>query len=578
MNDSKYEFYKISPDAKIAEVLKIFEYASNKGLVAGIAIVVNKKDEIIGCVTEGDIRRAFIKGLIASDSVKNIYQKNPILFDINDSYTKILEKIPLELEKRKRRSNKFLNKIIFIDKNKKLSKLISYHHLWEQKVATHRHIVVLGLGYVGLTLAVVLADEGFMVTGVDLDQTKIEKLNNKESYIHEVGIEDLVRKNIGTNLFVSDKIPNDGDVFIISVGTPISKSNKGDSVLNLDYVNQICNSVGQKLSPGNLVILRSTVPIGLSRELVIPILEKKSGLVCGKDFHLAFAPERTAEGKAIKELRQLPQVIGGVNQESVEATAAIFRELTSSIVRVSDLETAEMIKLVNNSFRDIVFSYSNYVAKIASNFNIDINEVIHSANYGYPRDKVPYPSPGVGGPCLTKDPYIFSKSLADDDQTLFEYGRIINESMHLFIFEKIKVQLEKVNKSIKSSKILICGLAFKGKPETGDIRNSSAVEIYKIFEKHSQNLFAHDPVASMVEMKSFELNHTDFEDGIKNADVVLFLNNNAFYEKLNIISQIKKMNDVPIIFDAWNLFRSNYILKSLKCIYMNLSKTQSSIM
>ena len=577
MNNSEYDFYKINVKSKISDVLKIFEQASVKKMVAGIAIIVNSKDEIIGCVTEGDIRRALISGSGISDCVEHIYQKDPILFNINDSYSEVLDKIPLELKKRRRRTKKFLNKIIFIDEYKKLCKLISYHQLWEQKVAIHRHIVVLGLGYVGLTLAVVLAEQGFMVTGVDVDSNKIKKLKRKESYVHEIGIEDLIKKNIGTNLNVSNSIPSNGDVFIISVGTPVQRNKKGNTVVNTDYIKEICSSIASNLRPGNLVILRSTVPVGLSRKLVIPILEKESGLLCGKDFHLSFAPERTAEGKAIKELKELPQIIGGFNEESLEATAAIFRELTPTIIRVSDLETAETIKLVNNSFRDVVFSYSNYVAQIASKFNIDINEVIYSANYGYPRDKVPYPSPGVGGPCLTKDPYIFSKSLSDNSKfSLFEHGRNINESMHSYIYEKVKAQLEYIGKDVKKSKIFVCGLAFKGKPETGDIRNSSAVEIYKIFDNHSTKLFAHDPVATSKEMNIFNINHVDFEKGIKNADVVLFLNNNYFYEKLNFSKYIKLMNDKPIIFDGWNIFSSSKILRT-PCIYMNLSKTQSSI-
>ena len=578
MNNSDYDFYKIKISAKITDVLKIFEQASSKKLVAGIAIIVDNNDKIIGCITEGDIRRALIDGSLVSDSIKDIYQKNPILFNINDSYSRVLEKIPIELKKRNRRTKKFLNKIIFTDENNKLCKLISYHQLWEQKVAIHRHIVVLGLGYVGLTLAVVLAEQGFLVTGVDLDSEKIKKLNRKESYVHEIGIDDLIKKNFGNNLNVSNSIPASGDVFIISVGTPIEKIKKGETVIDTSYIKDICYSTASKLRPGNLVILRSTVPVGLTRKFVIPILEKESGLICGKDFHLSFAPERTAEGKAIKELRELPQIIGGFNEESVEATAAIFRELTSTIIRVSDLETAETIKLVNNSFRDVVFSYSNYVAQIASKFNIDINEVIYSANYGYPRDKVPYPSPGVGGPCLTKDPYIFSKSLSENDvPSLFEYGRIINESMHSYIFERVKDQLISVGKDIKKCKIFVCGLAFKGKPETGDIRNSSAVEIYKIFENHSKNLNAHDPVANPEDMKIFNINHVDFSEGIKNADVVLFLNNNYFYEKLDFAKYVKLMNDKPIIFDGWGICSYSKILNSLPCVYMNLSKTQSSI-
>ena len=140
-------------------------------------------------------------------------------------------------------------------------------------------------------------------------------------------------------------------------------------------------------------------------------MKKKSGLKCGIDFHFSFAPERTAEGKAIIELKTLPQIIGGINKDSVNATSAIFRDVTSSNIIVDSLESAEMVKLLNNSFRDYIFAFANKVSQIASNFNIDIVKTIRAANEGYIRDPIPLPSPGVGGPCLTKDPHIFASTL-----------------------------------------------------------------------------------------------------------------------------------------------------------------------
>jgi len=258
-----------------------------------------------------------------------------------------------------------------------------------------------------LTLAIALAEANYHVTGFDSNKNKIKDLLNLNSYIHEVGLTELLRETLNVSFFPSTTIKENEDVFIISVGTPVDySSSKPEPQLN--ELKKATELIGRKLKFGNLVILRSTVPVGTCRGFVIPILERLSGLKCGRDFHLACAPERTAAGNAINELRELPQIIGGFNKDSVEATVALFREITPTIIRVGSLEAAEMVKLVNNSFRDYVFAYSNYVTRIASGYNVNIYEIIKAANQGYPRDKIPLPSPGVGGPCLTKDPFIFS--------------------------------------------------------------------------------------------------------------------------------------------------------------------------
>jgi nucleotide sugar dehydrogenase len=304
-----------------------------------------------------------------------------------------------------------------------------------------------------------------------------------------------------------------------------------------------------------------------------------SGLKCGFDFHLSFAPERTAEGKALKELRTLPQIIGGFNSDSLEATAAIFRDLTPTIVKVDSLEAAEMAKLMNNSFRDYIFAYSNQVAKIASQFNIDIFGVIKAANEGYIRDPIPLPSPGVGGPCLTKDPHIFA-SVAQDysfDPLIFTHGREINESMHNFVFDQVIKQLAILNKDINKCKILVAGIAFKGHPETGDIRNSSSVEIAQFFKNVGAQVFAYDAIALKSEIEEYSFKYVNLPDGFVNMDVVLFLNNHKNFEKLNVYEMVRSMNDSPIIYDGWNLFRPEEITTSRDSVYMSLSLVKSSV-
>ena len=346
----------LMPGASLKQVLQVIENASNKGLPTGIVLITNAKGNLIGVLTEGDIRRALLESQNFDILVEDAMQKDPIAFSQDLSILEILEQIPHELSKRGRRSKKFLNKIILVDKNNCPVRILDYHQLWEQRVATHRHMVIIGLGYVGLTLALALAEAGFMVTGVDNDHDKVDSLKKNKSYIHEIGLAELLRENLNKNFFPSDTIPEDGDVFIISVGTPVEKRSSGDSPLpNLNYLDSAIDSIIPNLKNGNLIVLRSTVPVGTCRDYVIPRLENGTGMQCGLDFHLSFAPERTAEGKAIKELRELPQIIGGYNQDSVEATVALFRDLTPTIIRVESLEVAEMAKLLNNTYRDFTF-------------------------------------------------------------------------------------------------------------------------------------------------------------------------------------------------------------------------------
>jgi UDP-N-acetyl-D-mannosaminuronic acid dehydrogenase len=563
----------------LLDVLNIFNNAKAFDLPSGITLVVDDSNILVGTITEGDVRRAILEHHSLDTTAGICMERNPITFSQNLAISEILEILPKELLKRNRKANKYLSKIVIVDDNKKPIRVLDYHELWEQKVASHRHLVVIGLGYVGLTMALVMADAGFMVTGVEVNETRFDMLNSGNSYIHEIGLPELLKEQLNRNFFVSREIPDHGDVFIISVGTPVEEDGSGKKMPVMKYLIDACNKIGKVLKRGNLVILRSTVPIGTCSDIVKPELEKLSGLKCGIDFHLSFAPERTAEGKALKELRSLPQIIGGYNNDSLEATAAIFRDITPTIVKVESLEAAEMAKLINNTFRDYIFAYANQMAQIASRFNINVFSVIKAANEGYVRDPVPLPSPGVGGPCLTKDPHIFA-SVAEQfsfSGEIFSKGRIINESMHGYIYSNVVKHLSISGKELKDCNILVCGLAFKGYPETGDIRNSTSIDIALLFKDKVKALYGYDAVALPEEVREYGIEPVDIPDGFSNIDVVLFLNNHKNFDKINIYEMIRLMNDKPVIFDGWNLFRHEDILDIRPCTYIGLSMNRSSL-
>lgn len=570
----------VQKEDSLIEILERTNEAVKQGYPAGIALVVDEAGKLIGTITDGDIRRATVQHRSFETTAAELMNPDPITFPDHYMIKDVLENLPKVLEAKGRKSERFLSKVVLVDEENRPARILEYHQLWEQRVASHRHIVVMGMGYVGFTLALVLADRGFQTTGFDIDEQKIKSLNEGKSYIHERGLDELFSRQLNKNFLPSGELPEDGDVYIISVGTPVVQLEGMEMPgPRLDYLKSASRMVGEKLKRGNLVILRSTVPVGTTREVVLPMLEEASGLKAGIDFHLSFAPERTAEGKAVKELRSLPQIIGGLNEESVEATAALFRDLTPTIVRVDSVEQAEIAKLLNNCFRDLIFSFANHVTQIASHYNVDIVQTIRAANQGYPRDPIPLPSPGVGGACLTKDPYIFA-SVAKQweyDTTLFEFGRTVNESMHSYVVDRLLAQWVKLGKDPKNCNVLICGLAFKGEPETGDIRNSSAIEIAHLLKPHVHRIYGHDPVADKEEVIAEGITPTEMEAVYDKVDAVLFLNNHRYYEKMDIPEMVENLKDPAIIFDGWSLFNAEDVLHAGPCIYMGLSQTVSSL-
>ena len=550
----------------------------SRGIPSGIALVVDDEGRMVGTITSGDIRRGILKKASLEGKASDVMNTEPIVFNQRLSYQDILKALPTELSRSGRSSARFLEKIVLVDDQLRPTRVLDYHHLWEQRVATHRHVCVIGLGYVGLTLSLTLAEKGYYVTGVDVDKAKIDMLSRGELYVHEIGLLALLKEHLGRNFFAATGMPEDGDVFIVSVGTPVTFLD-GGYVPDLEFLRSACEMVGRRIGMGALVILRSTVPIGTTQGFVKPLLESISGLNSGTDFHLAFAPERTVEGDALRELVELPQVIGGVNTDSVEAAAALFREFNSFIVRVDSCEAAEMIKLINNCFRDLVFSFSNEMAMLASKFNIDIVKVIRASNSGYPRDPVPLPSPGVGGPCLTKDPYILA-SVAHQvgiSRTLGEHGREINEKMIGFISDRIVRQLEAVGKTPSKSKVLICGLSFKGKPETGDLRNSPALDLSHTLSGRVGFLYGHDPVADYAAVREQGLVPVSLPDGFRGMDVVAFMNNHDSLRIVDVFQMVKSMAEPAIVFDGWSLFLGKEVVQSAPCVYLSLGHICSSV-
>ena len=562
----------IDSDATLRMVMEVIDTAPHKGSAPGIALVVNESKKLLGVVTDGDLRRAILTGSTLDSPVEKIMNRDPITVNINLSSSKMLDDISTKVrEISAQRKGKFkIDQVVIVDDSNCVIDVVSFFDIWRRSELKSRQIAVIGLGYVGLTLAVSMADVGYKVIGVDSDRSVVEKLNSKIPHIHEVGLESILNFHLGKNLRISSTVAKEeSDVYTIAVQTPINK--EGEPVLS--HIEGAARYVGEMLKIDDLVIVRSTVPVGATRKNILPILEEKSGLTGGTDFSLAMAPERTTAGHALKELRELPQIIGGLDTNSSELATTLFKRLTPTIVNVEALEVAELIKLIDNTYRDLTFAYSNEIALICDKFGFDAFGIIRAANEAYPRNRIPVPSPGVGGVCLTKDPYILmhaSRAIGYDPM-LIQTARKVNESMIDHVISKIENFSQFHGKRFDGMKIFIIGFAFKGIPETSDTRDSSTLDLVSKLLPLKSKLYGYDPIVPKDRIADLSVIPVSIENGFKGADCVLIMNNHQSYNNLDIYPLLTSMNKPAYFFDGWNVFSKDTIGMVPSIVYGTIS-------
>ncbi len=433
-------------------------------------------------------------------------------------------------------------------------------------------ICVMGMGYVGLTLSVVLAEVGYQVTGVDIDEEMVSTLNKGTPHLYEKNLALRLKQQVkkGTVEFFTEAPKNYYHSIIISVGTPLKEGSKEP---NLSHLQQVIEDVAGLIQRGTLVCMRSTIPVGCTRNDLLPVLEQESGLKAGQDFFLASAPERTVEGKALQELRENSQIIGGVTDQCADRAANLFLKLTSTVVTVSSLEVAEFSKIIDNTYRDIKFSFANEMALISEKMGIDIHEVITAANVHYPRNSIPVPSPGVGGACLSKDPHILidlAKKL-DYSPDLVSEARKINENYPRLIIERIINEYSQVGGKIDNALVLVAGFAFKGSPETADLRESTTITLIDELRKVANcSIRGFDPVVVKADLESIgEIEVVDLKDGFKDVDILILANNHESYRDWDISEALKEMQRPTIIYDAWRMLDKNVVKEHKDVLYMS---------
>jgi len=366
------------------------------------------------------------------------------------------------------------------------------HYLRLKRMIDERkaRVAVIGLGYVGLPYAVAFAEAGFSVHGIDLDQKKIEQIRLGRSYIIDIDSNRLknVVKNNSFNVHSNYNIIPEIDAVVVCVPTPLNKTRDPE----LSFIINAFTEIKKRMRRGQLFILSSTTYPGTTSELVYPLLNE-SGLKVGEDYFLAFSPERIDPGNKSYTLKDIPKVVGGMTKKCSLLSAALFKPIVKDVFIVSDTSTAEMVKLLENTFRSINIAFVNELSMMCSRLGINVWEVIKAAStkpYGF----MPfYPGPGMGGHCIPIDPLYLSwkMKILNYRARFIELAEEINQDMPYFVVEKISSVLNEKGKALKGSKICLLGVTYK--KDVNDTRESPAIEIIKILKEKGAVVSYVDP-------------------------------------------------------------------------------------
>jgi UDP-N-acetyl-D-mannosaminuronic acid dehydrogenase len=394
---------------------------------------------------------------------------------------------------------------------------------------TFRKICVLGLGYIGLPTASTFATHGLEVVGVDVDPQVVETLRNGEVHIHEPGLRTVVEAALKSGKLSISGQPEPADAFIIAVPTPFYPDRQGEhdgrtyKQADMRAVQSATRAVLPHLRQGNLVILESTSPPRTTLDLVAPILEE-SGLKAGREFHLAYSPERVLPGQILRELIENARVVGGVTPASARAAAELYAVFVKGEIVQTDATTAEMVKLMENTYRDVNIAIANEFARLADRFGVDVWEAVGLANR-HPRVAILRPGPGVGGHCISVDPWFLVEG-APDLAALIHAARQVNDGQPDFVLDLIA----RAAGEVRGKRVAVLGLAFK--EDVDDLRESPAVEIAGRLAEAGALVRAYEPYKPEARFEGFETVPT-LEAALAGADLLLLLVGHAPFKQLD---------------------------------------------
>lgn len=550
---SNFENQCLEVESKIENLYEILNRKPSSLGNSGFCFVLDSHGKLFGVITDSDIRKFIAKTSRLPKTVLEVTNVDYVsVSPISNNVT--LKKEILEiLQKRGLKTRVPIRVIPIIDNGLLIGYVDLDQKITEQENELEKHVVI-GLGYVGTTLMVCLADNFERVVGVEKKQEIVTQLENNEPHILEKGLIDILRKNKQKMSFLTEvtsierDFPTQSLIFYVCVQTPLNESGM---IVSTSILEGAFEEILTRLRSGDLMMLRSTVPVGFSRRLA-EFIKIRTGMEAGIDYNLCFAPERTIEGKAIEELQTLPQIIAGYTDECFDRAAKIFQRMGIFCLKAKSLEEAEICKLASNAYRDYTFAFSNFLSLLSTAHGVDIHNLIKISNFGYPRNNFPRPSPGVGGPCLSKDSLMFPETILGCESPVY-HARRLNKSMPRLLTSLVLGELSQL--SVKRFSVGIVGLAFKGVPETNDLRESPSLEFIKCLKESHFDLDI-KVWDAVIELNMFSEMNLEIID--EKTNVFLILNNNPKNLDFVVNHVTSGFNDrVEYVFDPWDLIREN---------------------
>ncbi|KAB7744797.1 nucleotide sugar dehydrogenase [Nostocoides sp. F2B08] len=402
---------------------------------------------------------------------------------------------------------------------------------------------VIGLGYVGLTLTAALARAGHTVYGVDTSPVVLEGVRSRRLHLQEPGVQETLEDCLGTTVHVDETLPvRSYDAVFIAVNTSIDKRHE----VRLGPLLAATASVAERCPRDTLVVVRSTVPIGTTRTMVHPLLQEAWGrpLLC-------MAPERTIQGQALREIVELPQVVGGIDERSLEAGAALFEQISSTVVPVSSTDAAEMVKLTNNAHTDLIYGFGNEVALIAGQHGVDPLEVIAACNLDYPRPDLSRPG-FVGGACLTKDPHILMGCTPGYSTPMVRAARQVNEELPRHIALQVLRLLHESRGSTTGGTVAVLGWACKGTPPTDDVRGTAVETLVPPLLAAGVRVLGHDPLVPDPIIRELGGEPGGLEATLRGVDGVVVVTDHPLYRSLDLES-LSPDGPPSFVYDVWRI-------------------------
>ena len=459
----------------------------------------------------------------------------------------------------------------FKGRKAKLKLNVGGRNVLEQEIRNRTVIIaVIGLGHVGYPLASLFAKKGFLTIGYDIDKKRLKDI--KQGIVHKE-LSSLLPDNrieqiktieeISQNLLISHnkKVLQKAKVFVVTVPTPLEIN----QTPNLTFLENTCTTISKFLQEGSLVIIESTIYPGATETIVKPILEK-STLIAGKDFHLCFSPERIDPGNEKWSIEQIPKIVGGIDNRSLEVGCLLYSQIVKKIVPASSLKIAEAAKMLENLFRSVNIALVNELSKVFEEMEIDIWETIEAANtkpFGF----LPhYPGPGVGGHCIPKDPFylLYAARKMGINIKFVEEASDINRHMPFHILRLSELALKRKNKQIADSSFAVLGVTYK--KDVADIRQTPAELMITELIKCSKEVMVFDPLSS----KTFGAKKGNMEQTLKNKDCIILMVDHSYFEYNNLEQKINELSPNSCVIDARNFIDPKKLKKSL--IYSCLGK------